>query len=91
MVAVQTLKGVCTRRKSPSGLIALLVLRRKFLSSMESLAHQEIGFNPVVFEILAFLKKTIGNQLRRVPRDTPFRARVLASFRQAQMFGIPCW
>ena len=30
MVAVQTLKGICTRRKSPSGLIALLEIRKKF-------------------------------------------------------------
>ena len=40
---------------SPSGLIALLEIRRNFLSSMESLAHNEIGFNLIVFAILAFL------------------------------------
>ena len=57
MVALQTLKGIqiCTRRTSPSGLIALLEIGSKFLSSMESLAHHEIGFNPNIFEILAFL------------------------------------
>ena len=55
MVAVQTLKGICTRRKSPSGLIALLEIRKKFMSSMESLAHHEIGFNLIVSTILAFL------------------------------------
>ena len=55
MVAVQTLKGICTRRMCPSGLIALLEIGSKFLSSMESLAHHEIGFNLIVFAILAFL------------------------------------
>ena len=44
----------CTRRISPSGLKALLEKGSKFLSSMESIAHNEIGFNPIVFEILAF-------------------------------------
>ena len=38
---------------------------------MESLAHHEIDFNLVVFAFLAFLLKTTGNQLKRVPRDTP--------------------
>ena len=61
MVTVQTLKGnpfiahICTRRMSPSGLIALLEIGSKFLSCMESLAHHEIGFNLIVFAILAFL------------------------------------
>ena len=61
MVAVQTIKGnpfiarLCTRRMSPSGLIALLDIGSKFLSCMESLAHHEIGFNLIVFAILAFL------------------------------------
>ena len=48
-------KGNCTRRKSPSGLIALLEIRKNLISSMEPLAHHEIGFNLVVFTILAFL------------------------------------
>ena len=48
-------KGNCTRRKSPSGLIALLEIRKNLISSMEPLAHHEIGFNLVVFKIFAFL------------------------------------
>ena len=43
------------QRMPPSGLIALLEIRQKFMSSMESLAHHEIGFNLIVFAILAFL------------------------------------
>ena len=40
---------------SLSGLIALLEIGSKFLSSMESLAHHEVGLNLIVFAILAFL------------------------------------
>ena len=61
MVAVQTVKGKSIYslhmhvENVPKCVIALLEIRRKFLSCMEFLAHLEIGFNPIVFEILAFL------------------------------------
>ena len=57
MVAVQTLKGNTHMHAEnvPEWVNSSARIRRKFLSSMESLAHHEIGFNPFVFEILAFL------------------------------------
>ena len=61
MVAVQALKGIqfiahiCTWRMFLSGLIALLEIGSKFLSSVENLAYHEIGFYLIVFAILSFL------------------------------------
>jgi hypothetical protein len=57
MVAIQTLKGYTLMHAEnvPEWVNSSARIRRKFLSSMESLAHHEIGFNLVVFAILAFL------------------------------------